>query len=434
MLSDRRIVRTLGLFCAGACLFLGARWAFQHQSPGRLRELPPNGNELIAIRDGWAYFQMKEVFQPRMVTFRDARGRVFLRMRPALEPFLFHVMPVTGGEGRRIGEHRLTGRMFQRVHFSEREVVYFAYQEQDVRSLAWQATIPGTGGRTEVGVGVAPVTLYSMRVSRGAPAEWCDGKKFPVVISTLDAQPICIAGEKVYWIEIDPKSKATHAAAALKVQHRSGAQEKVLMTGLSPLSSLCVDAGDHRVLWLLAPPPGEYTPGRRFYRIHSDQDQPALFLSNLDTRSHICRPVTVRNRVYWKRDLYAIAEAQYQDHLAEIWSANLNGEDRRIEFAFETSSVPSQLLVHRGRLYFDVYEGRVHNRKRSGTLLMRLETDTPQRAREIFRLPPKTTQLLMDGDFLYYTRDEEREPVRSGATGGNLGAFRRVLYRHPLPP
>lgn len=431
--SRPRMVRFLFALCGGLLLFLGARWMFQQDNRERLRDLPRNGNELITIRNGMAYFRMKEVFQPRILAIKDSRGQAFPQMMPALEPFLLHVMPVTGGAARQIGEQRIPGAIFRRMQFTPKALFYFSYVEKAMRGLSWHLNVAGSPRQTRIGAGVADVKPYSMFFMNGAPVEMFRGRTFPVIISALDADPMCVVGDSVYWIDIDTSQQPASACASLKVIHRGQHEPRTIMSGLSPLSSLAVDVGDNRILWLIAPAVKEYSPGRRIFRIDSEENSPQPFLSNMDNQSVVSVPVSLNGRVYWKRDVYKIAEANYEDHAAEIMSSAPNGSDTRTEVKFETSSMPTQLYAHGGKLYFEVYEGKVNDRKRSGNVLMRLDPESPSQPQEVYKFPPKTSQFLLDGDYLYFTQDEERSQVTNGSNRGSFPVFTRVLNRRRLP-
>jgi hypothetical protein len=422
----------LGLV-GGLLLFFGARWSFQRDRPERLREIPVNGAELFAIREGVAYVRTKENNQPRLVGRADTTGIMYPHMLPSLEPLVVQTLPVTGGPASRIGEHRLSNIVFRRIQFTDDALYYVAYSEARTRPYGWEVNIPGTTYKTFMGVSLTHATLHALPRTGGDPVALLPGKELSITPDIYDGEPIAVVGDKIYWIEIDPKQNLHNTSARLRVVTKQGGEPKTLMTSLSPRANLSIDKGQEGVLWLFAPPVNEISNARKIYRLDSADDKPKLFLSNRENHIHLSRPVTLDGRVYWKRNTYSVPIQETEDHRTEILSSALDGSDTRVHYTFLTTAVPSQFYFHTGRLYFNVYKGKEGQSSHYGTTLMQLEPEASSPAREVFRFPTMVSQIFLDGGFVYYTQEEERGQTRPNGSGGSFPVYARVLCRYRLP-
>jgi hypothetical protein len=421
--------------CGCLLVFFGARWVFQQDRRERLRDIPTNGAELIAIRDAVAYFRIKEINQPRMVARRYGSGQSFPAMVSSLEPMVVQTMPVTGGPARPLGEHRLSEIVFRRLQFTDDALTYFAYSEAETRLLGWQATIAGTQRQRRVGVFLARASLYALPLGGGPPVELLPGKSLAITPNARGGEPICVVGDKIYWLEIDPDKHPPNASASLKVATKKGGVEKTLLAGLSPFASLYAEPGKEGIVWIYAPPIHEISNTKKLYRLNSEDDTPRLFLWNRENTVHLSHPITLDGRVYWKRDIYSFPKTEGQDHPSEILSAAPDGSDSRVVYAFLTSAaIPSQLTLHAGKIYFEVYKDKETHPSGFGNTLMRLEPGAVSTAGEIFRFPPMVSQFLLDGEYLYYALEEERGQTTPEGSQGSFPVFGRVLCRYRLPP
>lgn len=429
--SNRPYRRYLLALCGGLLVFLGARWAFQQDKRDRLREIPATGAELFDIEDGTAYFSIKEARGPRLVTRTSRSGQSFPDMLPTLEPLVIQSMPVAGGPARPVGEHRLQNIVFRRIQITDHILYYITYSETQSRPVTWPLAIPDAQRKVQAGLFLARASLHALPLTGGAPRELLPGKEFAIGPETQDGEPICVVGDKVYWIEIDPEKRPHNTCASLKVAKKNGGEPQTLMTNLSPQASLVAEQGPEETVWIITPSVEEYSSVRQIFRLRRGEEKPQLFHWSKERRVQISRPITLDGRVYWKRD---IASEPGTDHQAEILSAAPDGSDMRIEYAFSTSaSIPSQLYQHAGNIYFEIYQGKESAGANYGNILMRLTPGSPPVVRQIFHFPLMVSQFFFDGDFLYYTQEEERGQIRTEGSQGSFPVFARVLRRYPLP-
>jgi hypothetical protein len=433
MIATRPYRRSLFGLCAGLLVFFGARWTFRHDKPEKLREIPPNGAELIQIRDDVAYFRINEINRPRLISITAPNGMRSPQMVPALEPFVLHTLPVSGGSLKKIGEHRLPDIAFRRVQVTDNAVYYIAYAEKENRPVGWQVVEPETRHKFGMGVNLSRASLYSIPLAGGAPTEPLPGRRFAVTAQLREGEPVCVMGENIYWIEIEPGKNPRNSCASLKVATRNGGEPKTLLTRLSPMTSLTADKGAEGIVWIVAPNVSELSTARKLYRMKSADDNPQLFLSSQEAKAQLSRPVTSAGRVYWRRDFHPAAASDDQTHPVEILSANLDGSNLRVLYSFTTTSVPSQLTLHADKVYFEDYKSKESNASNYGTILMRLNPDATPAAQTVFRFPAMVSQFFMDGDYLYYTQEEERGQTRPNGAQGSFPIFARVLYRYRLP-
>jgi hypothetical protein len=410
---------------AACAIFLLSRAAFLQGRPERLRDLPSQGEWLLGIHRGVAYFQMHASQTNSAIFTTDSTGRV-VNMAPL--PLVVRAFPVEGNSSSLLFEDQRVATLFRQIQLTDNGVHFVSYPDKTPRTLPYSLTSEvRTSGRPirQKQTTYLPVELadfYLVPFSGGATAPVHLTSRL-IVRSDSGGKSVGVTNNRIYWIEIESNKRTGQASGSLKALSLHGGSPETLQTGLPPQTSLYVSESSQEAAWMFVP----VGAGRHnLYRLTEIERNPQLFLQNTELNTITFQPATYNGRVYWKRDSVASIQASDSVYQSEILSAALDGTDTRSVHTFSEPDTISALYAHAGKLYIEMPKANSRH-------LLRLEPGPPAIWRAVLRFPSNAQQPVFDGDYFYYALIEERESFWDKARRYRRPGRATVLYRYRLP-
>jgi hypothetical protein len=432
--------RNRWVLLAGCFLFFGARWLFLHGKPERLRDMPLPGGAPLFIRGEQGYYLASETSlpPPKYKILQRIYNTTSLLGVVGSKSYTLRALPIYGGPEQIIAEDLRPNLIFHRIQITNDTLLYLAYSEKEIRPLTWEKwgnLASGKKYKTTESLFFSRASLHALPLAGGVPVDILPGRQFTIAANTEEA--VCLTRDSVYWIEIDPGQKPVASCASLKVMARNGGEPQTLMRGLSPYANLKVEANGAETVWMFVPDGTDRFSARKIYRVSAADNRSQLFADNQTSSfSRNFFPATLQDRVYWKRTV-ALPELPpiYQE---EIHSAKADGSDQRRDDSAVVSTnaflrEAASFYAHKGALYTLRYVQEKPRPNQSNRALLRVEPGSPGRIYEVFRFPRGAGAPLFEGDYVYYTVDEERENIWDWSQEGLAPVLTRTLCRYRLP-